>query len=69
MDGTRPRLRRAPGGRPTSAVKRRADAARDNRDGSLTPVTAETYDGLERVVDVHRFMESNRHTGKVVSRV
>ncbi|MFP1625370.1 zinc-binding dehydrogenase [Streptomyces sp. 5K101] len=39
------------------------------RDGSLTPVIAETYDGLERMADGHRLMESNRHTGKIVIRV
>ncbi|MEV3991637.1 zinc-dependent alcohol dehydrogenase family protein [Streptomyces sp. NPDC049837] len=36
------------------------------RDGSLAPVIAETFDGLERIVDAHRLMESNTHTGKIV---
>ncbi|MER6998410.1 zinc-dependent alcohol dehydrogenase family protein [Streptomyces sp. NPDC000410] len=39
------------------------------RDGSLVPVVAETFDGLERIVDAHRLMESNSHTGKIVVRV
>ncbi|MFI9235748.1 zinc-dependent alcohol dehydrogenase family protein [Streptomyces sp. NPDC053079] len=34
--------------------------------GTLTPVIAETFDGLERMVDAHRLMESNTHTGKIV---
>ncbi|MFE6815077.1 zinc-dependent alcohol dehydrogenase family protein [Streptomyces sp. NPDC057677] len=39
------------------------------RDGSLAPVTAETFDGLERIADAHRLMESNAHLGKIVVRV
>ncbi|MFD6344666.1 zinc-dependent alcohol dehydrogenase family protein [Streptomyces roseolus] len=39
------------------------------RDGSLAPVIAETFDGLERIADAHRLMESNTHTGKIVVRV
>ncbi|MGW7367141.1 zinc-dependent alcohol dehydrogenase family protein [Streptomyces sp. NPDC054841] len=36
------------------------------RDGSLAPVIAEVLDGLERIVDAHRLMESNSHFGKIV---
>ncbi|MDQ0944375.1 zinc-dependent alcohol dehydrogenase family protein [Streptomyces sp. V1I1] len=36
------------------------------RDGSLSPVIADVFDGLEHVVDGHRLMESNSHTGKIV---
>ncbi|MFF5424053.1 MULTISPECIES: zinc-dependent alcohol dehydrogenase family protein [unclassified Streptomyces] len=39
------------------------------RDGSLAPVIAETFDGLERIADAHRLMESGAHTGKIVLRV
>ncbi|MFD9051075.1 zinc-dependent alcohol dehydrogenase family protein [Streptomyces zaomyceticus] len=39
------------------------------RDGSLTPVIAEVFDGLERITDAHRLMESNAHLGKIVVRV
>ncbi|MFC9797089.1 zinc-dependent alcohol dehydrogenase family protein [Streptomyces sp. NPDC127584] len=39
------------------------------RDGSLAPVIAETFDGLERIADAHRLMESNAHLGKIVVRV
>lgn len=35
-------------------------------DGSLAPVVAETFAGLERMPDAHRLMESNTHTGKIV---
>lgn len=38
-------------------------------DGSLRPVVGEVFDGLERIRDAHRLMESNRHTGKIVVRV
>jgi NADPH:quinone reductase-like Zn-dependent oxidoreductase len=38
-------------------------------DGSLRPVIAEVFDGLDAIGDAHRPMESNRHTGKVVLRV
>ncbi|MFG3207449.1 zinc-dependent alcohol dehydrogenase family protein [Streptomyces sp. NPDC048192] len=37
-------------------------------DGTLRPVIAEVYDGLDRIRDAHRLMESNRHTGKIVVR-
>ncbi|MFF1511382.1 zinc-dependent alcohol dehydrogenase family protein [Streptomyces sp. NPDC058326] len=39
------------------------------RDGSLAPVIAETFDGLERIADAHRLMESDAHLGKIVVRV
>ncbi|WP_189830432.1 zinc-binding dehydrogenase [Streptomyces zaomyceticus] len=39
------------------------------RDGSLTPVIAEVFDGLERITDAHRLMESDAHLGKIVVRV
>ncbi|MGJ7416374.1 zinc-dependent alcohol dehydrogenase family protein [Streptomyces cinereoruber] len=39
------------------------------RDGSLAPVVAEVFDGLERIADAHRLMESGTHIGKIVVRV
>ncbi|GHE11205.1 alcohol dehydrogenase [Streptomyces alanosinicus] len=38
-------------------------------DGSLRPVIAEVFDGLDSIRDAHRLMESNRHTGKLVVRL
>ncbi|MCF3134664.1 zinc-dependent alcohol dehydrogenase family protein [Streptomyces olivochromogenes] len=38
-------------------------------DGTLSPVVAEVFDGLDRIRDAHRLMESGRHTGKIVVRV
>ncbi|MEU3840753.1 zinc-binding dehydrogenase [Streptomyces sp. NPDC028635] len=38
-------------------------------DGTLRPVIGEVLDGLERIRDAHRLMESNRHTGKIVVRI
>ncbi|MFH8773026.1 zinc-dependent alcohol dehydrogenase family protein [Streptomyces sp. NPDC017958] len=38
-------------------------------DGTLRPVLGEVFDGLDRIRDAHRLMESNRHTGKIVVRV
>ncbi|MFF5441755.1 zinc-dependent alcohol dehydrogenase family protein [Streptomyces achromogenes] len=38
-------------------------------DGTLRPVIGEVFDGLERMADAHRLMESNTHTGKIVVRV
>ena len=35
-------------------------------DGTLAPVIAETFEGLDRVADAHRLMESNAHTGKIL---
>ncbi|MEU8620838.1 zinc-dependent alcohol dehydrogenase family protein [Streptomyces sp. NPDC048623] len=39
------------------------------RDGSLAPVIAETFDGLDAMPAAHRLMESNTHLGKIVVRV
>jgi NADPH:quinone reductase-like Zn-dependent oxidoreductase len=38
-------------------------------DGTLRPVIGEVFDGLDRMADAHRLMESNTHTGKIVVRV
>ncbi|WOP38642.1 zinc-dependent alcohol dehydrogenase family protein [Streptomyces sp. Li-HN-5-13] len=38
-------------------------------DGTLRPVIGEVFDGLDRVRDAHRLMESNGHTGKIVVQV
>ncbi|MEW2515081.1 zinc-dependent alcohol dehydrogenase family protein [Streptomyces sp. NPDC046870] len=38
-------------------------------DGTLRPVIAEVFDGLDRIADAHRLMESNEHTGKIVVRI
>ncbi|MFI9154881.1 zinc-dependent alcohol dehydrogenase family protein [Streptomyces sp. NPDC053367] len=38
-------------------------------DGTLRPVVAEVFDGLDRIQDAHRLMDSNAHTGKIVVRV
>ncbi|MFD3841073.1 zinc-dependent alcohol dehydrogenase family protein [Streptomyces sp. NPDC058642] len=38
-------------------------------DGGFRPVVAEVFDGLDRIRDAHRLMESNRHTGKIVVRI
>ncbi|MGQ4386070.1 zinc-dependent alcohol dehydrogenase family protein [Streptomyces sp. SAS_270] len=38
-------------------------------DGTLRPVIAEVFDGLDAVRDAHRLMESNTHTGKIVVRI
>lgn len=36
------------------------------RSGALAPVVGATFDGLERMPDAHRLMESNAHIGKIV---
>ncbi|MGW7072524.1 zinc-dependent alcohol dehydrogenase family protein [Streptomyces sp. NPDC054855] len=36
------------------------------RDGTLRPQVAEVFDGLDRIQDAHRLMESNTHIGKIV---
>jgi NADPH:quinone reductase-like Zn-dependent oxidoreductase len=36
------------------------------RDGGFRPPIAEVFDGLDRIQDAHRLMESNTHTGKIV---
>ncbi|WP_328432123.1 zinc-dependent alcohol dehydrogenase family protein [Streptomyces sp. NBC_00453] len=38
-------------------------------DGGFRPVVGEVLDGLDRIRDAHRLMESNRHTGKIVVRI
>lgn len=38
------------------------------RDGTYRPVVAEVFEGLERMPDAHRLMESNTHIGKIVVR-
>ncbi|MBO1336408.1 zinc-dependent alcohol dehydrogenase family protein [Streptomyces sp. VRA16 Mangrove soil] len=51
--------------------RRRFDAflATGLRDGALRPHIAEVFEGLDRVQDAHRLMESNTHTGKIVVRI
>ncbi|MFH8488760.1 zinc-dependent alcohol dehydrogenase family protein [Streptomyces longisporoflavus] len=39
------------------------------RDGAFRPPIAEVFDGLDRIQDAHRLMESNTHTGKIVVKV
>nr|WSW69945.1 zinc-dependent alcohol dehydrogenase family protein [Streptomyces sp. NBC_00995] len=36
------------------------------RSGVLAPVVGATFDGLEKMADAHRLMESNTHIGKIV---
>ncbi|MBE8472752.1 zinc-dependent alcohol dehydrogenase family protein [Streptomyces justiciae] len=38
-------------------------------DRGFRPVIAEVFEGLDRIRDAHRLMESNRHTGKIVVRI
>jgi NADPH:quinone reductase-like Zn-dependent oxidoreductase len=38
-------------------------------DGTLRPVVAEVFTGLDRIRDAHRLMESERYVGKIVVRV
>ncbi|MEE1754856.1 zinc-dependent alcohol dehydrogenase family protein [Streptomyces sp. SP18CS02] len=54
-----------------AAYRRRAAAfvGAGLRDGSLVPVVAETFEGLDRIVDAHRLLESNAFTGKIVVRI
>lgn len=58
-------LTTTPGGRRRSTAFLNAGLA----DGGFRPVVAEVLDGLDRIQDAHRLMESNRHTGKIVVRV
>ena len=55
----------------TPAGRRRSTAFLDAglADGGFRPVVGEVLDGLDRIQDAHRLMESNRHTGKIVVRV
>jgi NADPH:quinone reductase-like Zn-dependent oxidoreductase len=56
-----------------SSIWNKPDKFARNRDlilkglaqGRLTPVIAKTFP-LERIVDAHRYLESNRHLGKIV---
>ncbi|WP_031028902.1 zinc-binding dehydrogenase [Streptomyces sp. NRRL WC-3725] len=54
-----------PGGRHRAAHHLGAGLA----GGTLRPVIAEVFDGLDRITDAHRLMESNEHTGKIVVRI
>ncbi|NNN36579.1 zinc-dependent alcohol dehydrogenase family protein [Streptomyces sp. S3(2020)] len=58
-------LTATPGGRRRSTAFLDAGLA----DGGFRPVVAEVFDGLDRIRDAHRLMESNRHTGKIVVRI
>ncbi|MFF1716033.1 zinc-dependent alcohol dehydrogenase family protein [Streptomyces sp. NPDC058268] len=55
-------LTTSPGGRRRST----AFLNQGLRDGTLRPPVAEVFDGLDRIQDAHRLMESNRHFGKIV---
>ncbi|WP_371527056.1 zinc-dependent alcohol dehydrogenase family protein [Streptomyces sp. NBC_01283] len=55
-------LTTSPGGRRRST----AFLNQGLRDGTLRPPVAEVFDGLDRIRDAHRLMESNRHFGKIV---
>ncbi|MDG4864519.1 zinc-dependent alcohol dehydrogenase family protein [Streptomyces sp. T-3] len=52
----------------TAAFRRRVGAFIESglAAGTLAPVIAETFDGLGRIADAHRLMESNTHMGKIV---
>ncbi|MEU6821958.1 zinc-dependent alcohol dehydrogenase family protein [Streptomyces atriruber] len=39
------------------------------RDGTFRPVIGEVFEGLDRIRDAHRLMESNAHVGKIVVRL
>ncbi|MFD9858246.1 zinc-dependent alcohol dehydrogenase family protein [Streptomyces alboflavus] len=54
----------------TPDARRRAAAYLNSglRDGTLRPTIAQTFDGLDRMPDAHRLMESNTHIGKIVVR-
>jgi NADPH:quinone reductase-like Zn-dependent oxidoreductase len=58
-------LTTTPGGRRRSTAFLNAGLS----DGGFRPVVAEVFDGLDRIGDAHRLMESNRHTGKIVVRI
>ncbi|MDN3024987.1 zinc-dependent alcohol dehydrogenase family protein [Streptomyces sp. S.PB5] len=58
-------LTETPGGRRRSTAFLNAGLA----DGGFRPVIAEVFDGLDRIQDAHRLMESNQHMGKIVVRV
>ncbi|MFC6018450.1 zinc-dependent alcohol dehydrogenase family protein [Plantactinospora solaniradicis] len=52
----------------TAAGRRRINRFVESglRDGGIRPVIGEVFDGLDRIVDAHRLMESNTHIGKIV---
>ncbi|MFI8929720.1 zinc-dependent alcohol dehydrogenase family protein [Streptomyces sp. NPDC053474] len=54
----------------TPEARRRAAAylASGLLDGTLRPEVAEVFDGLDRMPQAHRLMESTTHTGKIVVR-
>ncbi|MEV0221564.1 zinc-dependent alcohol dehydrogenase family protein [Streptomyces sp. NPDC050704] len=58
-------LTTTPGGRRRSTAFLNAGL----RDGGFRPLIGEVFDGLDRILDAHRLMESNRHTGKIVVRI
>ncbi|WP_229909202.1 zinc-binding dehydrogenase [Streptomyces flavofungini] len=51
-------------------ARRRASAYLNSglRDGTLRPKIARSFDGLDRMPDAHRLMETNTHVGKIVVR-
>ncbi|MFD9910035.1 zinc-dependent alcohol dehydrogenase family protein [Streptomyces sp. NPDC059063] len=55
---------------PTPDDRRRAASYLTSglKDGTLRPEIAQVFDGLDRMPDAHRLMESNTHTGKIVVR-
>ena len=34
--------------------------------GKLQPIVAKTFDGLDQIVEAHRYLESNQQIGKIV---
>ncbi|WP_189188845.1 zinc-dependent alcohol dehydrogenase family protein [Streptomyces albiflavescens] len=52
----------------TAAGRRRSTAFLNAglRDGGFRPPVAEVFEGLDRIADAHRLMESNTHFGKIV---
>ncbi|MGW2655256.1 zinc-dependent alcohol dehydrogenase family protein [Streptomyces sp. NPDC001478] len=53
-------------GDPVARGRAAAFIASGLRGGALDPVIAAVFEGLERMPDAHRLMESNTHTGKIV---
>ncbi|RPE40561.1 NADPH:quinone reductase-like Zn-dependent oxidoreductase [Streptomyces sp. Ag109_O5-1] len=58
-------LTSTPGGRRRSTAFLNAGLS----DGGFRPVVGEVLEGLDRIRDAHRLMESNAHTGKIVVRI
>ncbi|EPH43972.1 putative Quinone oxidoreductase PIG3 [Streptomyces aurantiacus JA 4570] len=54
----------------TADARRRAAAYLNAglKDGTLRPKIAQIFDGLDRMPDAHRLMETNTHIGKIVVR-